>query len=383
MTRTTPRGAELRAESPPEAPAVLTVDLAALRENYRKIKSLSSNASCAAVVKADAYGIGVGQVVPALIAEGCDTFFIATPDEAREVREIAPAAQLYALDGLLPRTTPLFAELDLRPVLGGIDEVEDWAAFATTQSEPPRAALHIDTGMNRLGLRAAEIADLVADPALIGAFDLTLVMSHLACSDEPDNPKNEAQRETFDRLRAMLPPAPASLANSGGVFLGSDFHYDMVRPGIALYGGRATAAAGAEMTPVAHLAGRILQVKHAEPDETVGYGATWKLTRRTRLAIVAAGYADGYFRALSSSGGHARAKVYLDEHEAPVLGRVSMDLIAVDVTDVPDELAKRGAFVELLGGRVGIDDLAQTAGTIGYEVLTRLGRRYYRQYQDG
>jgi alanine racemase len=374
--------ASTRADIPPEAPALLTIDLAALRKNYRKIKALANNAVCGAVVKADAYGVGARRAVEVLADEGCDTFFIATLDEARLVRHVAPQSTLYALGGLLPGTEALCAEIDLRPILGSLDEIEDWAAFARERGERLPAALHIDTGMNRLGLRAVDLEKLTNPPSPLEDFDVSLVMSHLACSDEPDNPRNETQRQAFEALRAMLEAAPASLANSGGVFLGPAFHYDVVRPGIALYGGRATKSGREAMDPVVHLDGRILQIKQAEPGETVGYGATHMLKRATRIAIVAAGYADGYIRALSSSDARDGAVVYIGEHEAPILGRVSMDLIAVDVTGLPQELAVRGAFVELLGHHVSVDDLAGIAGTIGYEVLTSLGQRYHRIYVD-
>lgn len=382
MTQSQSDSIALHTDIPPEAPAALTIDLRALRKNYRIIKDLAADAACAAVVKADAYGIGARQAVPALVEEGCDTFFIATPAEARLVREIAPNSVLYGLDGLLPETASLFAELDLRPVLSSVAEVEEWAAFAASHKNRLTAALHIDTGMNRLGLRAEEIDGLARDPSPLAAFDLSLIVSHLACSDEPDNPKNQIQRALFDQLRAKLADAPASLANSGGVFLGPDFHYDMVRPGIALFGGRAAAKGGPDMHPVVHLSARILQVKDAELGETVGYGATRVLERKSRVAIIAAGYADGYFRSLSSGASDGRAFVYLGNHKASVLGRVSMDLIAVDVTDVPEEFAKRGGFVELLGAQIGIDDLADIAGTIGYEILTNLGPRFHRIYRE-
>jgi len=382
VTRPDARAAPSRAEIPPEAPAVLTVDIGALRRNYRKLKELAAPAACAAVVKADAYGIGARRAVAALAAEGCDTFFVATLEEARLVRETAHEITLYVLDGLLPGTAPLFAALDARPILGSVDEIEDWAAFARGLDVRLCAALHLDTGMNRLGLRGEEFDRLVRSPQALEAFDIGLVISHLACADEPENPKNEVQRLAFDEMRGKLPPAPACLANSGGVFLGAAYHYDMVRPGIALYGGRATASDAAAMAPVVHMAGRILQTKRAEAGETVGYGATRTLERPTRLAIVAAGYADGYFRALGSSNAHAGAMAYLGDYRTPILGRVSMDLIAVDVTDVPADLAQRGAFVELLGTHVGIDDLADVAGTIGYEVLTRLGPRCHRVYVE-
>ena len=370
------------ADIPSEAPALLTIDLAALRKNYRKIKSLAKNASCAAVVKADAYGIGTRRAVAALAAEGCDTFFIATLDEARQVRQVAPQATIYALNGLLPGTEALYAEIGLRPILGSLAEIGDWAAFAREHSERLAAALHIDTGMNRLGLQVADIDRLVRSPSLLEDFDVALVMSHLACADDPDNPRNETQRLAFDALRARLSDAPASLANSGGVFLGAAYHYDMVRPGIALYGGRAARVGSQPMAPVVRLESRILQIKQAEAGETVGYGATRMLKRSTRIAIVATGYADGYARVLGSSDARNGALAYLGDHEAPILGRISMDLIAVDVTGIPDELAVRGAFIELLGDQVGVDDLADIAGTIGYEVLTNLGQRYHRVYLD-
>jgi len=367
---------------PPEAPSLLTIDLAALRKNYRKIKSLAKDAACGVVVKADAYGIGAHRAVEALSAEGCDTYFIATLDEARLVRQVAPEATLYALDSLLPGTADLFAEIDLRPILGSVAEVEDWAALARARGQRLPAAFHIDTGMNRLGLRAGDLDEIIQPPSPLEDFDISLVMSHLACADDPDNPRNETQRQTFDALRAKLPPVPASLANSGGVFLGPAYHYDMVRPGIALYGGRAAKLGGQTMEPVVRLEGRILQVKQAEAGETVGYGATRMLKRATRIAIIAAGYADGYVRALGSSDARDGGPVYFGDHEAPILGRVSMDLIAVDVTGLPQELTARGALVELLGDHVGIDDLADIAGTIGYEILTGLGQRHHRVYLD-
>ncbi len=369
-----------RTDIPPQVPAVLTIDLCALRQNYRHIKDFAQGATCAAVVKADAYGIGAVQAVGALMAEGCDTFFIATLEEARILQKIVRDSTLYALDGLLPGTSALFAELGVRPVLNSLAEVEEWATFCNSRGKRLGAAIHVDTGMNRLGMGDVELERLTRIPALLEAFDLTLVMSHLACSDDAKTAKNESQREAFDDIRTKLPSAPASLANSGGVFLGPDYHFDMVRPGIALYGGRPRAAGDNPMAPVVVLKGRILQIRHAAGGETVGYGASRTLKRPTRIAIVAAGYADGYFCGLSSDDRHDGAFTYVGDHKALLLGRVSMDLIALDVTDINEKLTPRGAFVELLGGHIGIDDLAQMAGTIGYEVLVSLGQRYHRVY---
>jgi alanine racemase len=366
----------------PSAPAFLTVDLGALVANYKALAARAPGAECGAAVKADAYGIGADRAVPALADAGCRTFFVATLAEARVVREVAREADSYVLDGLFPDTAPAFAEIGARPVLGSLPEIKEWAAFCSDKGEPLAAAIHVDTGMNRLGLRAEEVAELARDEATLKAISPALVMSHLACADEPANPMNEAQRRAFDVARAELPPMPASLANSAGIFLGEAHHYDLVRPGIALYGGRATGGAANPMKPVVRLEARIAQVREAGPGDTVGYGATRTLARRTLIATVAAGYADGIFRRLGAGDGEEGLTAWIGDHAAPILGRVSMDLITLDATDVPSNLVARGALVELLGDHVAIDDLADKAGTIGYEVLTSLGRRHQRRYTD-
>ena len=364
------------------APAALTIDLGALRQNYRKLRQAARSANCAAVVKADAYGTGAVRSAKALAEEGCDTFFVATLDEAGEIREAVSAAAIYVLNGVFLGTCPYFAAVNARPVLGSLPEIEEWARFNSGQSTQLPAALHIDTGMNRHGLSAIDIEAIANDPGLLESFEVSLVMSHLACADDPDHPKNDEQHLTFDRLRAKLPNAPASLANSAGIFLGPEFHFDMVRPGIALYGGKAHTGSSDPMAPVVHLHGRIVQVRPARKGETVGYGAAHALTRTSRIAVVAVGYADGYARTLGSSDAKTGAVGHIGGHSAPIVGRVSMDLITLDVTDVPEESAYRGAMVELLGEHVGLDDLARIAGTIDYEILTRLGRRHQRIYLD-
>jgi alanine racemase len=244
-------------------------------------------------------------------------------------------------------------------------------------------AVHLDSGMNRLGLSAAEV-DQVADARdLWQAMTLSLVMSHLACADEAQHPKSEAQRKIFDRLRARLPAALASLANSAGILLGRAYAYDLVRPGIALYGGKPSRQGENPFHPVVHLKGRILQVRNVAAGETIGYGATRTLRETARVAVVSVGYADGVFRSLSTGDGETGLVVYLGAHAAPILGRVSMDLITIDVTGVPEELSCRGAWVELIGPNVSAQDMAHHAGTIDYEVLTNLGRRAARRYLGG
>jgi alanine racemase len=367
---------------PVDARAVLTINLAALRANWAELNQRSGRAECAGVIKADAYGLGLEEIARALHDEGCRTFFTATLTEARRVRLADAAAAIYVLDGLLPGAAPHYSGFDLRPCLGSPAEIAEWAAYCRTTGRRLRAAIHIDTGMNRLGLTAADVEDVARDTELFEPFELSLVMSHLACADDPEHPKNAAQRAIFERLKAKLPPAPASLANTGGVFLGPEFHYDLVRPGIALYGGRALEGRPNPMRWVIALKARILQVRDAVPGETVGYGALFHVDHPTRIATLACGYADGFLRALGGVPGHVGPVGFIGTHPVPVIGRVSMDTITVDVTSVPPTEAIRGAWVEVLGARTTVDDLTDRAGTIGYELLTRLGRRVHRVYQD-
>jgi alanine racemase len=345
---------------------------------------MASPAECGAVVKADAYGLGMAQAAPALARVGCKTFFVATLGEGGALRQLLPDVTIYVFAGLMPGTAEQYRKHDLRPVLNSAEEIREWAVFsAGAEGERLACAVHIDSGMNRLGLSANEVDEVAALRDLWSAFTLSLVMSHLACADEPKHPKSEAQRNVFDRLRARLPTAPASLANSAGILLGRAYTYDLVRPGIALYGGKPCATGKNPFKPAVHLKGRILQVRNAAAGETIGYGATRSLKRASRIAIVSVGYADGFFRSLSNKDGEKGLAVYIAAHAAPILGRVSMDLITVDVSDVPERLARRGEWVELIGPNVPAQELAHYAGTIDYEVLTNLGRRAFRRYIGG
>lgn len=366
----------------PAASAILTVDLAALRDNYRSLRTRAGTAECAAVVKADAYGTGAERAVPALAAAGCRTFFVATLGEARTVRSVASEAVIYVLDGLLPDAAAGFAEIHARPVLGSVPEIEEWGAYCDSAGERLPAAIHVDTGMNRLGLRPEDVDALVSDSRLLDRFKPALVISHLACADDPGHSMNEIQRSSFEAARGRLPDLPACLANSGGIFLGPAYHFDMVRPGIALYGARAVNGVPNPMKQIVTLNARILQIRDAAPGESVGYGAARRLARSTRIATVAAGYADGIFRRLGAANGETGLSAWLGDHEAPIIGRVSMDTITVDVTDIPADRVARGAMVELIGQHNSVDDIADKAGTIGYEILTSLGARYQRVYID-
>jgi len=364
------------------APGVLTVDLDAIVGNWRKLEKTAVPAECAGVIKADAYGCGVGPVARALAGAGCKTFFVATLDEARAARAALPSAAIYVLSGFFQNSGDAFAEVDARPVIGDLNELAEWDVFCRRSGWAGGAAIHIDTGMNRLGLTVAEAQGII--PRITaGDHGITLVMSHLACAEILHHPLKAKQLATFREIASLFSGVPASLSNSSGVFLGGPFQFDMVRPGAALYGVNPTPEADNPMQPVVELKARIAQVRNVEKGETVGYGGTWTARRPTKLAIVSAGYADGYFRAGSSNDGTRGADVVVAGKRCPVAGRISMDLMAIDITDLAHNAARRGHLVTLIGEGITVDELAHHFGTIGYEVLTSLGPRYARVYKGG
>jgi alanine racemase len=366
---------------------LLTIDLDAVCANYRLLKARGGGAGCAAVVKANAYGLGVDRVAPALAAAGCRSFFVATLDEGIALRRVLSEASIYVLNGLPAGAAGEFPAHRLVPVLNRLGEIEAWSALARSggaggDGAAPGAALHLDSGLNRLGLPGSEVATLAAEPGRLEGVAVDLVISHMACADEPDHPMNAEQLAAFVRLRAGLPAAPASLAASSAIFLGADYHFDLLRPGAALYGVNPTPGAPNPMAEVVRLAAPVLQVREVGEGDTVGYGGAHRMAAPGRIATLPVGYADGYFRALGQRGwaGVAGRRV-------PVVGRVSMDLITLDVTALaPGEVAP-GTVVDLIGGAADgapdVDQVAERAGTIGYEVLTALGRRYRRRYLGG
>jgi alanine racemase len=370
------------ATDPAAAIGTLTVDLDALIANWRKLEKTAVPAECAGVVKADAYGCGAGPVTKALAAAGCKTFFVATLAEAREVRTIATEAAIYVLNGLFPNCGDGFAALNAQPVLGSLDELAEWDVFCRRSGWKGGAAIHIDTGMSRLGLSIAEAQGIV--PRInAGDHGITLVMSHLACAELLNHPLNAKQVGAFREIASQFSGVPASLAASSGIYLGPHFAFDMVRPGAALYGVNPTPEADNPMQPVVKLQARILQIRDVERGETVGYGATWSARRPSKLAVISAGYADGYFRAAGGSDGTRGADVIIAGERCPVAGRISMDLLAVDITDLPQNAARRGHMATLLGDGITVDELGHHFGSIGYEVLTSLGARYQRAYTGG
>jgi alanine racemase len=364
------------------ATGVLTVDLDAIVANWRKLEKTAVPAECAGVVKANAYGCGAEQVARALARAGCKTFFVANLDEARVVRAAAPSAALYSLGGFFANTGSVYAEIDCRPVIGDLNELAEWDVFCRRSGWSGGAAIHIDTGMNRLGLTISEAQGII--PRInAGDHGITLVMSHLVSAEQLHSPVNARQLTTFREIASLFSGVPASLANSSGIFLSPQFQFDLVRPGAALYGVNPTPEADNPMQPVVELKARIVQIRNIDRGETVGYGGTWTARRPTRLAIVAAGYADGYFRAASSNDGTRGAEVAVAGKRCPIAGRISMDLIAVDVTDLDKNAVRRGHMVTLIGEGITVDELAHHFGTIGYEVLTSLGRRFARVYKGG
>lgn len=353
------------------ATGVLVVDLGALARNYHKLCAAAAPAECAAVVKANAYGLGVGPVVTRLVQAGCRRFFVATLAEGQQVRAFAPDASIYVLEGALPNCSALLADSRLAPVLNSLSQCERWAAEAPVRP----AALHLDTGMSRLGLTAREVEQLVCDDELLDRLDIEYLVTHLACADEPDHPLNRVQLERFEALRARLPAWPVSVGNSASILAEVVCDSELVRPGFALYGGNPFADRDGSMETVITLKAQILQIREIDEPVNVGYGATYTAKPHARLATLGLGYADGYPRALGNAADAAVAG-----RRVPVVGRVSMDLMCVDISGVPPGEVACGDWVELVGATVTLDEVAAAARTIGYEILTGLGQRLHREY---
>jgi alanine racemase len=357
--------------------ARLTVRLGAIAANYRQFQQRAAQAAVAGVVKADAYGLGTEPVARTLRDAGCDTFFVARVQEGIALRPVLPQARIFVLDGAQAETAPALLAHRLVPVLNSLEQIDAWSAAARARNTKLECAIHIDTGMNRLGLPPDELATLSADAnKRLHDIEIVLWMSHLACGDDGKSPMNAAQLERFRAALAMLPSAPASLAASAGVLLGKEYHFDLVRPGIGVYGGNPCTGMSNPFAVAAVLTAPILQLRRVDTGESVGYGATFRAARPSTLATIGLGYADGLMRAIGNKGSGAIAGM-----RAPIVGRLSMDLVTLDVTDIPAEAVRIGAEVEFLGDTVSLDEFAALAGTANYEVLTRLGARMARHYE--
>ena len=381
MARTLTRSAAAKQDTPPSTAGLLTIDLGALAENWRRLRHRARPAECAAVVKADAYGIGIDHAVPALLLAGCRTFFVAHVAEAVRARAVAPEAAIYVLNGLLPGSAPALLASAARPVLGSLEECREWASAAPGRP----CAVHVDTGMNRLGLPVADAAALAADHKLEARLGRPLLMSHLVAAEQPDSGITSRQLEAFRAVRKLFPDWPASLANSSGIFLADNPAFDLVRPGYALYGGNPTPGSPNPMMPVIRLEATILQVHEVGRGETVGYGASWTSPSSRRLATLSLGYADGFPRSGSRTdesdrNGSDRGAVLIAGRLCPLVGRVSMDLVVADVSGVEPSRVQRGDRAVVIGDGLDIDEVGRRAGTIGYEILTSLGRRHERRY---
>ncbi|HEX5934550.1 MAG TPA: alanine racemase [Pseudorhizobium sp.] len=375
---------------PPEdfeiAPARLTIDLQALAENWRDMARRSGSARTAAVVKADAYGLGLEDCGTTLYEAGARDFFVAVVQEGVTLRTYAPDARIFVLSGIWPGQERMFFDNDLVPVLASEEQLAFWMSLIAEYGDYP-CALQVDTGFNRLGIPLQDALALAGDVSRPASFSPVLVLSHLHSGDMPSAPSNKAQLECFQKVSTAFEGIEASFSASAGIFLGPDYHFDLTRPGIALYGGEAVTGMK-PLRPVAKAEARIIQIRNAAAGDTVSYGATYQLARPSRLAIASTGYADGYLRSLSGTGvplragGTRGAAGFVADHRVPVVGRITMDLTIFDVTDIPEGAIRAGDYIELFGPNVPLDDVARAAGTIGYEILTSLGLRYERRYLD-
>jgi alanine racemase len=353
----------------------LTLDLGSLRSNYLSLQKQAGEARVSAVVKADAYGVGADKVAPMLYEAGCRDFFVAHACEAFALRPLLPAdAALYVLNGLMPGAEAACADQNIIPVLNSADQIARWLELAASRNARLPAVLQFDTGMSRLGLSPDERATLDCDQ-IKTLLDVRFIMSHLACADEPLHPANQGQLAVMREISAQFPHAAISFANSGGLFLTPDFRYQLARPGVALYGGAPNDGRPNPMLPVVNLHVAVIQIRTVPAGTEIGYGGTYVATSEMRLATIAAGYADGLPRALSPRGA-----AWFGDVRLPIVGRVSMDSIILDISALADGALAPGRFVEVIGPHQSLDTIAADAGTISYEILTSLGRRFHREY---
>ncbi|RAZ87300.1 alanine racemase [Mesorhizobium hawassense] len=356
------------------AGAILTIDLGAIRENHRRLKARLNGVRCAGVLKADGYGLGAAQVAAALMKEGCDIFFVALLGEGIALRKaIGPGPDIFVLNGLPPGSEAEAATAGLCPVINSAIQLKAWREIARSMAKGLPAAVQVDSGMARLGMAPAEVEAVAVEAGAFEGIDIRFVMSHLARADEPQEAANENQRREFERLRKMLPVAPASLANSSGIFLGPAYHYDLARPGAALYGVNPMPNEPNPMLPVIGLQAKVAQTREVDTGAGIGYGHAHQADAPLRLATISLGYGDGWHRRAASAAWFEGARL-------PFVGRVSMDSIILDISALPASRLREGDLVELIGPSQSVDDAAGHAGTIGYEVLISLGARFHRRY---
>ncbi|MCJ8309667.1 MAG: alanine racemase [Hyphomicrobiales bacterium] len=366
----------------------LTIDLDALVSNWRHLAACAGDAECAAVVKANAYGCGIEPVVRALSAAGCTTFFVAVPEEGLRVKTAAPDATCFVLNGLFATAAPTYLKAGLTPILGSVPEVMTWVETAKAAAVPLPCAVHMDSGMTRLGMSLAELQQISSNSDIMDHLDVRLFMTHYACADDIGHAQTLRQRDNFLEGAKLFPGVPRSAANSAADLQKDGHEFELARPGVALYGGEALNDVPNPMKPVVKLEGRIVQIRQAYAGDAVGYGGAEVLKRDSRIAYISVGYADGYHRGSSHMGVPMRqvsppAQAAFKGQRINGVGRISMDLSGFDVTDIPEDQIAAGDWIELFGDAIAVDDVARAAGTIGYELLTGLGNRYARVYVGG
>lgn len=360
---------------PPSLSLAAIIDLDALAHNYHTIcKNLKKGVQCATVLKANAYGLGLKEAAERLYFEGCRHFFVAHLTEAIELKHfVGEDSFIYVLNGLRLGEEKVYVHYNLIPVLSDMRQLRAWNSFAKSKNKCLKAALHFDTGMTRTGISTSHLNDIELTD--ISHTEISCVMSHLACAYTPSHPMNESQRKAFEDICKRFPFALASLSNSGGLFIDKKFQYGLVRAGLALTGSHPSYLSSKKLKPVMKAYAQILQIHDLPRGASVGYDATFIAPRASRIATLGVGYADGYTRALSNCG-----EVYCNGHLAPIVGKVSMDLVNVDITDIPSESIHVGNWVELFGDHLLVEDLAKKAGTIPWEILTQVGQRFERFY---
>jgi len=357
------------------AGGILTIDLDAVQHNYKILSAEAKPAGTAAVIKADAYGIGAVQIAPALYKAGCRMFFVAQLIEAFQLRPCLPDdAEIAILNDIQPGMEAVTADAGFIPVLNSFSSIKTWSALCREKKQKLPAMLQLDSGMSRLGLDAEEAGQLAANPEIFDRADIRYILSHLAYSDEYANDINNKQLITLKKLLKKLPSLPVSFANSGGIYLGKDYRFDLVRPGIALYGVDPHGQKPSRLRPVIKLEARVIQTRHVGAGIEIGYGGTWLTTQPTHIATVAVGYADGWLRSLGNCG-----SAYFSDYRLPIIGRISMDSMTLDVTALGKTAPRRGDLIELIGPNQRVEDVARNAGTVPHEILTALGHRYDRR----
>ncbi len=358
---------------------ILEVNLDTISNNYINLKkTLKKKVCCAAVVKANAYGLGINKISKILFDSGCRVFFVSNMLEGIELRSILRKekennkAAIYILHGPSEKNLNEFKNYNLRPVLNSLYQLKKWEEYSLSENYKSKIAIHIDSGMNRLGLNRNEVEEIIKNKFHLKNFNISLIMSHLSNAEEADSPSNDSQKEYFDKISKFFPDSKKSLANSAATLSNSKYHYDMVRTGIILYIGSKFSNISAKLKNSVSLKTHIISISEINKSETVGYGSTFKAKKKTKIATIPIGYADGFPRSLSNSG-----FAYINNKKVDIIGRISMDLTVVDITNIETEI---GSEVIIFGTNSNLDDIAASGNTISYELLTNLGSRYKRKY---